>query len=70
MQAFVFLLSIRKKKLAKTIIRVFSRIVHTLDDTILRIMRNQQSLCTTFVKKLSSLILTYCRSKLGLFRRS
>lgn len=34
-QAFVFLLSVRKKILVTTIIKIISRIIHTLHDAIL-----------------------------------
>lgn len=65
-QAFDFWLFIRKKKLPTAIMRVLSGIVYTLRDAILRRTRNRQGLYTTFVKKPSSSILTYCLPKLGL----
>ncbi len=66
MQAFVFLLSVHKKKLALAKIRVLSGIVHTLRDAMLCRMRNRRDLSTTFVKKTSSLILAYYLPKPGL----
>lgn len=68
-QAFVFLLSVRKKKLATARIGVLSGIVHTSRDAMLRRTRNQRGLSTTFVKNPSSSILAYCPPKPGLLWR-
>ena len=65
-QVFVFLLFVCKKKLVIAIIRVLLGIVHILRDVILCKICNWRGLCTTFVKKSSFLILTYCLLKLGL----
>ena len=62
-QAFVFLLSVCKKKLASARIRVLLGIVHTLRDAMFCRTRNWRDLSTTFVKKTSSLILAYCPPK-------
>lgn len=69
-QAFIFLLIIRKKKLVKAIIRILSGIVYILRNAIFCNTQNWQDLYITFMKKPSSSILTYSLSKLGLFERS